>query len=206
MGADFDQGIAIGKTLDEAFHELHEERAWEYGHGGYTGTFAETPGAIEVGKLPARVTSEQFENLIWELDHTFYSNGVREIPSKGQKFYAYSPLRKEWVEGTKPFVIDGTFEEVTETYTDWRGNEYTATTLVCVGEKRRYSPAWPASFKKDEALQQMALKFMDFSTQKWEPAAAVELNDQERKQVLRNTSWHGKHGIKVWWCRALCSS
>lgn len=214
MGADTDTGYAIGKDLASAFQDLIDERAYYYGHGGYTGTFAETPGAIYVGQLPARVTSEQFEQLIQELGHNFYDLNPNRTEaerakarrwhkrSKSQAYSAYSPVRKEWVYGSKPFKFDSVIEE--EEYTDWRGEP--ATRMVVVGEKRRYSPKWPASFKKDPKLQHMAWRFADLSSQKWEPAAAVKLNAQERATFLKNTRWHGKHQIDVWFCQALCSS
>jgi hypothetical protein len=56
MGADYDEGYAFGKNAAAAFNALYEERAYERGHGGYSGSFAEKPGMITFGKLPARVT------------------------------------------------------------------------------------------------------------------------------------------------------
>ena len=47
MGARIDTGFAFGKTLDQAFSKLSEQRAWDYGHAGYTGTFAEMIEAAE---------------------------------------------------------------------------------------------------------------------------------------------------------------
>ena len=47
MGAaDFDSR-ATGKTVDEAFRTARDAAAWEYGHGGYTGTIAEKGTFVE---------------------------------------------------------------------------------------------------------------------------------------------------------------
>lgn len=46
MGADVDyEEVTLdGKKIDEVWAELQENRGWEYGHGGYSGTFAEKGG------------------------------------------------------------------------------------------------------------------------------------------------------------------
>jgi len=44
MGAQFDSTVIEAKDKSEAYDaysEVKAARAWEYGHGGYTGTFAE---------------------------------------------------------------------------------------------------------------------------------------------------------------------
>lgn len=45
MGAEQFVTYAKGSNMQDAFHSAHEEAAWEHGHGGYTGTIAEKPGA-----------------------------------------------------------------------------------------------------------------------------------------------------------------
>jgi len=55
MGADFDSIIIEAKTEDELrkkYNLVQEDRAWDYGHRGYTGTFAEAEeGLIIKGGL-----------------------------------------------------------------------------------------------------------------------------------------------------------
>jgi len=203
MGADIDEGLAIGKTLRQAFQALSEQRAWDRGHGGYTGSFAETPGATLVGELPARVTSEQFEALINELDYVWHA----EDWEGNGKHTAYSVLQGKRVEGSKPFVIDTIYETRERPFTNLLSRTYTE--RVAVDEKRRYSPRWPSSFKnkgKGRELQAMSYRFAKISHQKWENAAAVLLNKQERLEVLKARGLTGKHGLNVWYVRAMCSS
>ena len=65
MGAEYYEGHGLSnKHAGDAFAELAEQCAWEYGHGGYTGTFAETPGCILMGKLPPTISSAKFATLM----------------------------------------------------------------------------------------------------------------------------------------------
>ena len=48
MGANFDEVVLDGtiptQEVKHAFKEIQKKRAWEHGHNGYTGTFAEADG------------------------------------------------------------------------------------------------------------------------------------------------------------------
>lgn len=62
MGAQWDDGYAIGATFTKAMHQLITDKQWEHGHGGYSGTLAEkSEDAVFCGTLPPRVTSTQFD-------------------------------------------------------------------------------------------------------------------------------------------------
>lgn len=60
MGASYDHGIAVGKELYPAFIQLTNDRAYDYGHAGYTGTLAEKYEVTLVGDLPSRWTPDKF--------------------------------------------------------------------------------------------------------------------------------------------------
>lgn len=47
MGAESIAYIVKGKTAKDAYIEAREQAAWEHGHGGYTGTVAESSGYAE---------------------------------------------------------------------------------------------------------------------------------------------------------------
>lgn len=204
MGANTDTGIWVGRYVNEAFNAIAKDRAHWYGHGGYTGTFAETPRAALIGTLPARVTSDMFATLIKELKSDFNPKQKRY----GNKFEAYSTLQGKYVTSTKPFTIDTVFEDREVERLTYDGKPYTRTQKVPVSEKRRYSPCWPASFKKDKSLQEMAYTFAEIGDQKWEDAAAVKLNNQERLSVISYSfpEYKGKHGINAYYFMARCSS
>jgi hypothetical protein len=63
-----------GSTLESAFRQAYESAAWEYGHGGYTGTIAEKTDAVEF-PLPQGVNAEDFAHAVfdaapyWTIDH-----------------------------------------------------------------------------------------------------------------------------------------
>lgn len=59
MGAVDFQTYGFGRDAREAFKTAVEQAAWEYGHGGYTGTIAEKP-SYELVVLPPRVTTDKF--------------------------------------------------------------------------------------------------------------------------------------------------
>lgn len=48
MGAQQFEQVGFGKTAKEAFTKAREQAAWEYGHGGYTGTLAEKYESVVV--------------------------------------------------------------------------------------------------------------------------------------------------------------
>jgi len=53
MGAEFDYHTCGKMTPDEVkaeFRKVKEQREWDHGHGGYSGTFAETPGVTVTTK------------------------------------------------------------------------------------------------------------------------------------------------------------
>jgi len=51
MGASFDSTKIKAKSISElksAYVQVKQSRAWESGHGGYTGTFAETDSGLKI--------------------------------------------------------------------------------------------------------------------------------------------------------------
>jgi len=64
MGACSFETTATGPTAEDAFRRATESAAWEYGHGGYTGTIAEK-GAFVLTTLPDGYTVETFIALLW---------------------------------------------------------------------------------------------------------------------------------------------
>jgi hypothetical protein len=59
MGADTFTDYAEGKTADEAFNNVREQAAYDYGHAGYTGTIAEKGSFVILAK-PEGVEVEDF--------------------------------------------------------------------------------------------------------------------------------------------------
>lgn len=66
MGAVNFREVLVGKDLTTEYYRAVEQAAWEYGHGGYTGTIAEKGGFVDLGPLPARMTVDRLEALIWK--------------------------------------------------------------------------------------------------------------------------------------------
>jgi len=92
MGAEYYEGVELSnKHAADAFAVLAEACAWESGHGGYTGTFAETPGCILMGKLPPRISSEKFATLISqgkEIDwYGHYTEHIYAEPEPGASLF-----------------------------------------------------------------------------------------------------------------------
>jgi hypothetical protein len=61
MGAANFYTEATGSTAAEAFRDATDAAAYEYGHGGYTGTIAEKHSYIEYAP-PAGITAQQVED------------------------------------------------------------------------------------------------------------------------------------------------
>ena len=59
MGATTFYTVGRGKTPSAAFESARSEAAYEYGHGGYTGTIAEKDSYVTV-ELPAGVSVRDF--------------------------------------------------------------------------------------------------------------------------------------------------
>jgi len=80
MGADNFETFSAGKDAQEAFRTAVDDAAYEYGHGGYTGTIAEKRN-FEVFTIPEGVTIRQ---LIRWLEMSY--NGVSdEVPTEHHK-------------------------------------------------------------------------------------------------------------------------
>lgn len=73
MGATNFTQYGFGQTMGEAFRSAHDAAAWEYGHGGYSGSLAEKHGAVEF-VLPAGMTSRKFEDLVSEALDTIHGD------------------------------------------------------------------------------------------------------------------------------------
>jgi hypothetical protein len=73
MGADNFYVVRSGKSARDAFHAAVEEAAYEYGHGGYTGTIAEKyefvtfpiPEGVEPREAANRATIGQADKDGW---------------------------------------------------------------------------------------------------------------------------------------------
>lgn len=77
MGAYQFTAYGFGATMPDAFHAAKEQALYEHGHGGYSGTIAEKPGAI-LFPLPKGMTAEKFERLICEADE-FSTEGIGSL-------------------------------------------------------------------------------------------------------------------------------
>jgi hypothetical protein len=95
MGADQDQAFGVGKSARAAYDSIREERLYEYGHGGYSGTFAEEYSLVLIGTLPARVTSRDFA-LAADRYGDFVADGYwTEYVPNGEKYgFAYDSKKR----------------------------------------------------------------------------------------------------------------
>lgn len=67
MGATDFVEVIVGTDLARAYHDAVERAAWEYGHGGYTGTIAEKPGYVDLGPLPEGITYEELHARLTDM-------------------------------------------------------------------------------------------------------------------------------------------
>ena len=58
MGACIFKTKSIGKTAEEAFRKAVDQAAWEYGHGGYTGTIAEKSSFTIIADKPQALAAK----------------------------------------------------------------------------------------------------------------------------------------------------
>jgi hypothetical protein len=65
---------------------------------------------------------------------------------------------------------------------------------------------WPASFKKDKKLMDMAFKFVEQADDKWEAAAAVKLNVKETRDYKRTVPKLRGTRKQIWYVAGYCSS
>ncbi len=72
MGACDFQTVAWGRTPEEAFRTAVDAAAWEYGHGGYSGTIAEKH-AFNLFPLPPRTKVGKVLDLARLSDHEGYA-------------------------------------------------------------------------------------------------------------------------------------
>lgn len=109
MGATDFRNELVGKDLKVEFQRAVEEALWEHGHGGYTGTIAEKDGYVYLGRLPARMTIDRLEQLIWQFEEWSYRNdeynrnggrrpGPNPVPEAWRSFIkkAYPIYRDKW--------------------------------------------------------------------------------------------------------------
>lgn len=80
MGADHFTTIALGKTVSEAFSKAQRDAAYEYGHGGYTGTIAEKDGFVTI-TVPKGTTAEKLiakgHEAAWAWEQAKYREGYK---------------------------------------------------------------------------------------------------------------------------------
>jgi hypothetical protein len=80
MGATtFTHHVAGPIPVAEAFTKARESAAWEYGHGGYTGTIAEKPSYIEFAR-PDLPEWTDLETAVNEAIGDPWSGGPVEVP------------------------------------------------------------------------------------------------------------------------------
>lgn len=88
MGAEFNFQRLKATNKDAALEEgsdIIDQAAWEHGHGGYTGSFAEATGVEYRGTQPAGTDPEQWLDehcekweamLIIDVDGVFYAGAL----------------------------------------------------------------------------------------------------------------------------------
>lgn len=75
MGATNFSTVAAGSTVAKAMGAAIKEALYWHGHGGYSGTIAEKSHFVEF-TLPARITSERFEDVAWKaMDERWANEG-----------------------------------------------------------------------------------------------------------------------------------
>jgi hypothetical protein len=83
MGAEYQENIITGKDFAHAFDELVESCLYDYGHAGYTGTFAEKDQGVVIATLPPRITSDRWAEIIDQnTDAVLYSDSIYSTPEK----------------------------------------------------------------------------------------------------------------------------
>lgn len=80
MGATTFFTYGAGRNVNEAFRSAQDDARYEYGHGGYTGTIAEKPGAVLMD-LPPRVTVHLVQSKLHGA-----AEALSEIDSKGTEW------------------------------------------------------------------------------------------------------------------------
>lgn len=94
MSAEFNFTKLLAKTKDEALHEgfdLIEQAAYDYGHSGYTGSFAECDGVEFVYADVYNSVMKRFDSVDAAeeyLDRTALKWGPMLIVAVGDDFYA----------------------------------------------------------------------------------------------------------------------
>lgn len=86
MGATNFTTVALGRDVTEAFRKGAEAEAWEHGHGGYSGTLAEKPGAVLIGSTGQ---PDRIERLIGEAE------GGKYVQGKNGKYHEVKGSREK---------------------------------------------------------------------------------------------------------------
>jgi hypothetical protein len=73
MGASDFHCVAVARSFGEAFAAARAEAAYEYGHGGYTGTIAEVDSFVAV-PLPARMPVATYIDLVQAVHAAAYDD------------------------------------------------------------------------------------------------------------------------------------
>lgn len=91
MGATTFESVGQGVDLDAAFRNAHDSATYEYGHGGYSGTLAEKPGAVLFALPPGVKPREVIDQLA---DGGEYDdNGRTVLPAKLVEWYGHDAER-----------------------------------------------------------------------------------------------------------------
>lgn len=97
MGAEqFEVHVEGVSDVQQAFNDAVEQAAWEYGHGGYTGTIAEK-GSYVILNLPEGVTAAQaIDDLCRSQGYFTYQNGRSTWVESNPKDYLPENIRQEF--------------------------------------------------------------------------------------------------------------
>jgi hypothetical protein len=68
MGAWLDEGYGMGRTMLRAWDACHEQKVYDHGHAGYSGTLAEKGAAVSCGRVPPRLTADDWDRLAENYD------------------------------------------------------------------------------------------------------------------------------------------
>jgi len=178
MGAALDSGHGVGKTFAEAWDDIVKRREFSDGHGGYSGTFAEKPGA-QLVHVPAKFNVEKFIRLI------------NEGGDFGDMAMVYEDIKEARRRNTRK---NGTLNKSAFN----REAKYLLDTV-------KQFDRW---VKRCGAAADAAQTFVMIADgDKWGPAAAVELTGSALWKWKKAHPEHkGKRGLRVFYFVGMCSS
>lgn len=99
MGATNFETTATGKTLAEAFRNAVDDARYWHGHGGYSGTIAEKPGATEFYVPLADLPERLYPQEQWDRETKSYETvlvAMSPIVRIASAIYWYADYRGRW--------------------------------------------------------------------------------------------------------------